>query len=266
MTGRIILITLILAFGLSDVRAQELFPFSEPASNMPTKSIGVRVTNEATFNNGMQYRLMPEIMFGFNKNLMGHFQTFISDIGQSFNFEGASMYAKYRFLSNDHQQAHFRMAGYARISYSNREFMSKDLNLEGDNSGWQAGVVATQLIHKLAISGGISYNRPFESKTWVIAPEPAINYNLSSGLLLLPVTYKSYSQPNFNVYLEILGKTALASGNTYLDLAPTAQVIVNSVTRLDLGYRFQLTGDMKNRYSKNMVLARVEFNFFNALK
>jgi len=68
------------------------------------------------------------------------------------------------------------------------------------------------------------------------------------------------------VYLELLGKTDPSSGQSYLDIAPAIQMILNSTTRIDLGYRFQAAGNMDNRYTKNMYLLRVEFNFFNVLK
>jgi hypothetical protein len=100
----------------------------------------------------------------------------------------------------------------------------------------------------------------------MIKPNDMFNYSLSSGYLVLPIIYKNYNQPNFNLYFEVLGKINPANGNSYLDLAPAVQVILNSRTRIDLGYRFQATGNMPNRYLKNMYLARVEFNFFNVIK
>jgi hypothetical protein len=77
------------------------------------------------------------------------------------------------------------------------------------------------------------------------------------------VIYKDYNQPNLNLYVELLGQTNPSNGRSYLDLAPAVQVVLNSRTRIDLGYRFQAAGNIANRYTKNMYLARVEFNFFN---
>ena len=37
--------------------AQELYIFTEPASNMPTSSIGLRLTNEGSFTQGSSNRL-----------------------------------------------------------------------------------------------------------------------------------------------------------------------------------------------------------------
>jgi len=263
---------LILVSACNIAFSQELYVFTEPASNMPSKSIGVRITNEGMFNNpGFVSRTIPEVMFGFNKNLMAHAQAFLSDMDGRYRLEGGSLYAKYRFLSIDETQSHFRAAAFGRISTSKRPGFSRDINLEGDNSGWQAGLIFTQLLHKLALSATLGYADAFEKTDKVLrfnTPEPdkMFSYSLSSGYLVLPFVYKNYKEPNFNIYFEMLGKTDPGTGQSYLDLAPALQVILNSTTRIDLGYRFQARGNMANRYTKNMYLLRAEFNFFNVLK
>lgn len=249
--------------------AQELYVFTEPASNMPTKAIGVRLTNEGMFSPAFRSRSIAEVMMGLNKNLMFHAQGFLSDMDGKYRVEGASLYAKYRFLTIDDSHSHFRGAAYARISSSNRNVRSEDINLEGDTKGWQGGVVFTQLIHKLALSANLSYCKAFENAQLgvhqVHGPDQMLNYSLSSGYLLWPFVYKNYNQPNFNLYFEVLGRTNPANGHSAIDFAPALQLILNSKTRVDLGYRFQAAGNIENRYLKNMYLARVEFNFFNAL-
>lgn len=251
------------------LKGQELFVFSEPASNMPARSIGIRLTQEGNINNTNGFnRTMPELMIGFNKNLMTHLQGFFSNATGDYKLNGGSFYAKYRFLSVDGLKTHNRAAAFARISTSNRNAASDDINLEGDNSGVQGGLIFTRLMHKLALSGTVSYVKAFDNTppNAIARPDQMINYSLSSGYLVLPVAYKNYKEPNFNLYFEVLGSTNPANGDAYLDFAPAVQVVLNSLTRIDLGYRFQVSGDMMNRYNKNMYLARVEFNFFNALK
>ena len=249
--------------------AQELYVFTEPASNMPTNAVGIRVTNEGMFEPQFNSRSIAEVMVGLNKNFMFHVQGFLSDMDGRYRLEGGSLYAKYRLLSIDAMQSHSRAAVYARISMSDRPTYTRDINLEGDNAGWQAGMVFTQLVHKLALSATLGYSKVFEQNNKQITgahrPDQLLNYSLSSGYLLLPFTYKNYSQPNLNLYFEVLGKTDPSSGNSYVDLAPAVQLILNSKTRIDLGYRFQATGNIAHRYLKNMYLVRVEFNFFNAL-
>ncbi|PWS27879.1 hypothetical protein DHW03_09915 [Pedobacter yonginense] len=251
--------------------SQELYVFTEPASNMPTKSIGVRITNEGMFNYpGYVSRTIPEVMFGFNKNLMAHAKAFLSDMDGKYRLEGGSLYAKYRFLSIDDTHSHFRASAFGRLSTSIRPTYTRDINLEGDNSGLQGGVIFTQLLHKLALSATLGYTHAFDNQRRQVAgmprPNNMLSYSLSSGYLVLPIAYTNYNQPNFNVYLELLGKTDPSSGQSYLDVAPAIQVILNSKTRIDLGYRFQATGNLEGRYTKNMYLLRAEFNFFNILK
>ncbi|UKT63515.1 hypothetical protein [Pedobacter mucosus] len=267
---RIFLLLLILIGSYSSAFNQELYVFTEPASNMPTKSIGVRITNEGMNNPNFMSRTIPEVMFGFNKNLMMHAQAFLSDMDGKYRLEGGSLYAKYRFLSFDEAHSHFRAAAFGRISTSKRPTFTNDINLEGDNSGYQGGFIFTQLLHKLAISATLGYAHSFRDteKQVLGMPKPnnMLSYSLSSGYLLLPFVYKNYTQPNFNLYFELLGKTDPSNGASYLDLAPALQVILNSTTRIDLGYRFQASGNIANRYTKNMYLIRAEFNFFNVLK
>lgn len=249
--------------------AQELYVFTEPASNMAAKSIGIRMTNEGIFKGGTMNRTIPEVMVGFNKNLMAHVQGFFSDMDGKYRLEGGSLYAKYRFLSLDGTQQHLRAAAFGRVSTSKRPVYTEDINLEGDNSGLQGGLIFTQLLHKLALSATLSYTKAFNVESNKVSgmPEPdqLLGYSLSSGYLVLPVVYKNYNQPNFNAYFEVLGKTDPSSGRSYVDFAPAIQTIINSRTRIDLGYRFQVAGGIANRYTKNMYLIRAEFNFFNIL-
>ncbi|TCD11750.1 hypothetical protein EZ449_05695 [Pedobacter frigidisoli] len=267
---KIFIMALILFGAYGNVFSQELYVFTEPASNMPTKSIGIRITNEGMNNPDFMSRTIPEVMIGFNKNLMMHAQGFLSDMDGKYRIEGGSLYLKYRFLSLDEAHSHFRAAAFGRLSTSRRPTFTRDINLEGDNSGVQGGLIFTQLLHKLALSATLGYAHAIiVDKVYrpnVPEPKNILSYSLSSGYLVLPFVYKDYKQPNFNLYFEMLGKTDPSSGESYLDLAPAVQVILNSTTRIDLGYRFQATGNIANRYTKNMYLIRAEFNFFNVLK
>ena len=268
---RFLFLALVISSAFQYAFSQELYVFTEPASNMPTKSIGVRLTNEGMLNNpGFVSRTILEVMFGFNKNLMMHAQAFLSDMDGKYRLEGGSLYAKYRFISIDEAQSHLRAAAFGRISTSKRPTYTRDINLEGDNSGIQGGFIVTQLLHKLALSATLGYAHAFKDSdrqiTAMPRPNNMLSYSLSSGYLVLPFVYKNYKEPNFNVYFEMLGKTDPGSGQSYLDLAPAVQVILNSTTRIDLGYRFQAAGNMTDRYTKNMYLVRAEFNFFNVLK
>lgn len=274
--------------GTGIAAAQELYVNTEPASNMPANSLGIRLTNkffnmEHSGDNGMRFE--PEVMWGVNKKLMLHVIGYASNMMQSsIRAEGGSFYAKYRFLSLDQQHAHFRMAAYVKGSvidnpyypvmpagtHPMRPYNNKELDLEGATSGVSGGVIATQLLHKLALSTTLGYSRYMNNVKDNI-PEDfsrnSVNYSLSAGYLLLPVKYKNFQQTNLNLYVELLGKTntdAVGRGS-YLDIAPAIQFIFNSTTRLDLSYRTQLTGDMP-RNTFNSFLIRVEHNIFNIKK
>ena len=252
--------------------SQELYVFTEPASNMPAKSLGLRVAVENMRQTGVfrtHTLTLVEGMVGINRNLMAHLQGFASDMDGHFKPKGGSLYAKYRVLSVDDVQSHFRGAFFGRVSAGKQPVFTEDINLEGNNKGWQAGAVFTRLIRKLALSGTASYSRVFDDPSRAVAgtlqPKQMLGYSLSCGYLLLPFVYKNYNQPNFNLYLETLGKTNPDNGHSYIDLAPAVQLIIKSRTRIDLGYRFQIVGNIENRFLKNMFLLKVEFNFFNFL-
>ena len=92
--------------------AQELYVFSEPASNMPAHSISVKLTDHFVTNDKIYGRLsqrfMPQVMFGFSKKFMVHAGATISNMHTSvFRYESFNLYAKYRFLSNDDIHKHF---------------------------------------------------------------------------------------------------------------------------------------------------------------
>nr|WP_295867763.1 hypothetical protein [uncultured Chitinophaga sp.] len=273
-------------FAFSQVTtAQELYVNTEPASNMAANSLGIRLTNkffkmEHDGTTGMRFE--PEIMWGINKKLMVHAIGYAANMMQSsIRMEGGSIYAKYRFLSLDQQHAHFRMAAYVKGSVidnpylpatpaTKKPYANTDLDLEGATSGVSGGVIATQLLHKLALSTTLGYSRYMNNIKDNIPegfPKNSVNYSLSAGYLLLPVRYKNFNQTNLNLYVELLGKTnADAAGKgSYLDIAPAVQFIFNSTTRLDLSYRTQLTGDMA-RNSINSFLVRIEHNIFNIKK
>jgi hypothetical protein len=262
---------IIVALGLmapaGTLLAQELYVNTEPASNMATRSLGIRLENQGFNSNGLKDRSTLELMYGASKNLMLHTVFYASNFNQSAkHFEGASAYAKYRFLSVDSVQSHFRGAVFAKLSTINNPFINQEISLEGDNSGWQSGVIFTQLVHKLALSGSASYLRAFDNRGGYKLPisnaRDAIGYSLSAGYLVFPKTYTDYKQVNLNLYIELLGKSNPGYAQSYLDAAPAVQLIFNSVFRVDLSYRTPLYNEM-TRNSKNMYLVRLEYNLFN---
>ncbi|WP_426669876.1 hypothetical protein ACPPVU_01280 [Mucilaginibacter sp. McL0603] len=264
---KVIFLAIILSGMICPAFSQELYVNTEPASNMATHSIGIRLENQGYFNPVYKNRTSLEVMYGASKDLMVHGSLYMSDYYHTDqHFEGGSVYAKYRFLSIDSVQKHFRGAVFAKVSDINNPLVNQEIGLEGDNSGFQTGVVFTKLLHKLALSASTSYLRAFDNsggyKLPVTNARDEVGYTLSAGYLLLPKSYENYNQVNLNVYAELLGKTNPGYGQSYLDVAPAVQLIFNSVFRVDFSYRTPLYNDMV-RTSQNTYLVRLEYNLFN---
>jgi len=290
---------LFLAAG-SLANAQELFPLSEPASNIPRGTLGVRLFSE-TYKEVNQWRNMSalRLMYGLTPKLSVYLTGIASNhhgpkmpvefpfhntpergAHYPFKFNGVHVYGKYRFLSLDGPNSHFRMAVYAEGAYVKTTHHETEPDLiMGDNSGGGGGFITTYLKQKFAVSltaGGI-----FPVKYKGLAPDPieglpdvpvrtqygkALTYSLSLGYLLLPMTYKDYDQTNINIYLELRGKVfstarvdifadepneyflwqsryppALQKGY-YADLSPGVQFIVKSNLRIDCSVTFNCFG------------------------
>ncbi|MDO8998281.1 MAG: hypothetical protein Q7W45_00845 [Bacteroidota bacterium] len=266
--GIIILILLIQL----QTKAQELFVMTEPASNMPTGSIGVRTMNSFMFdkNNKLNYHLMPEIMWGINQKWMVHLQSFQSNRATGgLNLEGGSFYAKYRFYSNDDIHKHFRLATYGRFSINRADIHQEELETMGHNSGGELGIIATQLVSKLAISASISYENVTDNTSANKFPKSqskdATNYTLSFGRLMYPRVYKNFKQTNINLMVEFLGQTLNQNSKSNLDIVPSIQFIIRSRARIDLAYRKELYSNML-RTAPNGFLIKFEYTFFNVTK
>lgn len=258
------------------VHGQELYVFSEPASNMPTNSISAKMS--AMFSNDNHssrtlQRYMPEVMFGLNKNWMVHGSATFSDMHQNqIIFESSQVYAKWRFLSRDDIHKHFRMAAFGAVSYSRNDPNFNEINLSGDQSGVQVGLIATQLWNKLAVSGSASLNEVLHKYRWDETHRDqyafeAVKYTLSAGYLVFPLEYRDYNQTNLNVYLELLGGRNLdwTQEKYYIDLAPAIQLIFNSTDKLNFGYRYQVAGDISRMANKSFLIS-YEHVFLNAIK
>lgn len=249
--------------------AQELFIYTEPASNMPAKSIGIRLNNrlmDETTTASINYTFIPEVMWGVNKHLMLHLDGFFSNNTQPFSYNGLGVYAKYRFLSHDKVYYHFRMAAFGRLTRNNTPIQQEEIQTSGYNSGYQVGLIATQLLHKTAISSTVYYEHARNNTRSHEIPlendNKALNYSLSIGRLIYPKTYKGFKQTNINLMIEMLGQSLPDNGKNYLDVAPAIQFIFNSQTRVDIGYKHELYSNML-RTSANAFLIRVEHLFFN---
>lgn len=255
------------------INAQELYMFSEPASNMPAKSLTVDLNWRSPVsksNNYFKQRFMPELHFGVSKKLMLMASTTFSDFySNQQRWESVKGYAKWRFFSQDDIHSHFRMAAFAEAAYTRNPFIYDELNLDGDNDGVQAGIVATKLQHKLAVSATVGVLKAIANRNKHVHGEghslEALNYSLAAGYLLFPKSYESYKQTNLNLYFELIGMRGLGGRDYMLDAAPALQLIFNSNFKINVGARFQLAGNMI-RVGENNYFITLERTFLNAFK
>ena len=140
--------------------------------------------------------------------------------------------------------------------------------MNGHNSGFETGIIATRLLKKVALSTSVSYLDASDNgkgNKFVYGSENgrAINTSFSIGKLMLPKEYKDFRQTNLNLMVEFLSQVNMGSGRYYFDIAPAVQLIVNSQSRIDVGYRKELTGSLL-RTAPNGLFIRIEHNLFNA--
>ena len=270
------LLVIVALFIFSKLGGQELYVFSEPASNMPAHSISLKLTDHFVTKDNIygrfSQRIMPQLMFGISKKIMFHIGATIGNMHTSnFRYESVSLYAKYRFFSKDGIHKHFRMAVFADASKTKAPFHYNEITLMGDKSGIEAGLIATQLWNKFALSGTISHTEVLDqsrNSKVIYVPErsyQSMNYSLSAGYLLFPKEYTNYRQMNLNLYTELLAEQTLDVKKHCVDLAPALQFIFNSNTKLNIGYRFQVSGNM-SRMSTNSWQLSLERTFLNLLK
>jgi hypothetical protein len=250
------------------IDAQELFVVTEPASNAPAGSISARVGQSFMKNKidgGNTYNLAPEVTWGINKSLMVRASAYLNDMNNGLDYKGAGVYAKYRFFSVDDLQSHFRMAAFGRYSWNNSPVKQEAIDMMGMNSGYEAGLIATQLIKKVALSSTVSYGHAFDNNNYNFPDtqgNSALNYTFSVGKLMYPKKYTSFKQTTINTMLEFVGQTITENGKSYLDVVPSIQFIINSQARVDFGYKKELYSSME-RLASDGLLLKLEYTFFN---
>ncbi|MDR3681084.1 MAG: hypothetical protein P4L41_14050 [Flavipsychrobacter sp.] len=295
---RYISLVFLLTLLYSTANAQELFPEMEPASTIPKGVLGVRAFTESykefsQFRNlsalRLMYGLTPKLAVMATADASNHHNTLLPPeypthntpnvgVHHPYRFNGVDFYAKYRFLSIDGQNSHYRMALYGEYSYLTVAHDEGEPTLLDDTKGFGAGLISTYLKGHFAASfnGGIilpsKYKGSIPDFVSALPPVPtiitypnAITYNLSLGYLLYPRVYRNYNQTNINVYMEFQGKTysatqvkvsdilypgnyyvintkdipVLQAGN-YVEAHPGIQCIIKSNTRIDLSIGYPL--------------------------
>jgi hypothetical protein len=257
--------------------AQELFIQSEPASNMPARTWGLRLASDA-WDGGERFvtRLGAEVMYGITKDFMMHVQGFASNQIDKFELETYGLYAKYRFYTDDDFKYHFRLAAYAEALAGKQRSHSPSFASKGSAPMVSGGIIATLLQNRMAVSGTFGVAKMtediIESTDHTFTDIVGANASLSLGLLVYPETYSGYSDPNINLYAELLGfgskfderesdVVAGGVGGSEFILSFGPQLILNSVTRFDLAYAVTLHSSYEQQ-KQNSFFVRIEHNFF----
>ncbi len=271
-----IFLVLFLSFIPSLSSAQELYINTEPASLIPKGTKVVRLNHHSIFLNGTNIMggignaiiMSPSISYGLSKKIMvsGSFQfsnkPYEQDMMPNFGFSGFKLYSKQRILTTDKQKYHTRLSSFIKYSYHDNKFMKDNLDIELQDTGFEFGIIGTQLINKLAISVTSAVTRisnidekytSGSTVKWQKINLNTIQNSISAGYLLFPRKYKSYKQTNFNLYLEYMTNTILTRNfpDRYhkfsSTLAPGIQFIIMSRSRLDFSYKIR-SGAMPDEF------------------
>ena len=280
------------------LKAQELFPHGEPASSMPKRVLGLRYMQKNYQDLTMLRNMFAlRIMYGLTRrlsiystitvsnhhgrdlpaNLVNHthtgnittYNTSTPERGVKYPylFSGIYLYAKYRFISIDSKNSHFRIAAYGEWSNVKVAHDETEPSLMDDTKGYGGGLIFTYLKNHLAVSltSGVIIPGSFQgSSPDSVGPNvptrvqygKAWQNNLSFGYLLYPRQYKNYKQTNISLYAEFISKafeqakvtqygfintpinTPLLEAGYYLELHPGIQGIFNSNLRVDVSVGF----------------------------
>lgn len=276
---------------------------NEPASSVPKGVVGVRTIIQ-NYREGDLFRKMEavRVMYGLTSKLSvmvtgsasnHHSRTLPVDLiyhthaGASTNFftgnvrlgipypylfNGFDFFAKYRLLSFDGKNQHFRIAGYGEYSTVNQAHHEAEPDLMGDTGGYGFGGIATLLKNRFAASITYGVIRPhsyYESQPDFTggADLPtrvyygnAVRYNISFGYRFYPKHYTTYQQANWNFYLEFQGKkydaarviqagvpippmTVILQNGSYVEIHPGIQRIAGSNLRIEFSMGLPLIGN-----------------------
>ena len=256
--------------------AQELYINTEPASLIPKGTKVVRLTNSNIFLDGSNimgsignaFIVTPSLSYGLSKKIMlsGSIQfankPYEQDMMPNFGLNGIKLYSKQRILTTDKPKYHTRLSSFIQYSYHEDKFMKDNLDLGLQDTGFELGLIGTQLINKLAISitSGITRISNIDEKftqgstvKWQKTNLNTFKNSISAGYLLFPRKYKSYRQTNFNLYVEYLTNTILNKefpvrySKFSSTFAPGIQFILLSRSRLDFSYKIR-KGDMPEEF------------------
>lgn len=213
-------------------------------------------------------------MYGFDKSLMLHPIIFGSNQLNGFGVETYGLYAKYRLYNDDGFKYHFRVAAFGEALAGEQHSTYPTFSFNGSGPFATGGLIATLLENRFATSlsagaAGALKDIPLSNGSY--SNIKGINTILSTGYLVYPPRYTSFSDANINIYAEFLdyqswydhvtnGASLPKQGNEFL-LSFGPQVILNSIARFDVAYVALLYSSLPER-RPNTVFARFEYNFY----
>ena len=282
------------------VRSQELYIHADAASPVPRGVFSFRYSMEAyqeEYNRKHWHAL--RLYYGISNNLSvtgsltasnHHLREFPANPYAYFtnhhqkgfsrdyplNFDGGHVNLRYRLFSHDEPNGHIRIAAFAEGSYINSAHDEAEPHLLGDNTGYGGGIIATQLIKKLALNVTAGLMRPtmyHQKKDNLKFRSGNARYVIfSAGYLLYPKAYNSYNDLNINIYMEALYKEYDAATlyineqhenieffpylreGRYMELRPGLQFIMNSRNRLDISAGITVYGRTFIRYNPTVYI------------
>lgn len=301
--------------------AQELFPQMEPASTLPKGALGVRAVDQSyneinrirsLYALRVMYGLMPKLTIELTGDVSNHHNKQLPPgfpehntpqigVHHPYLFNGLDFYAKYRFLTIDGENSHFRGAIYGEYSYLDVAHDEAEPTLLDDTRGLGGGLIFTYLKKRFAASFTGGFIKPSDYNGGVsdaISSLPSVPtkvvygnaavYDLSFGYLLFPKEYKNYNQTNWNIYVEFLGKSygqaqvyfanlgyngpmyevavtgtpVLHAGN-YVEVFPGLQCIIRSNLRIDASVGFPMINKSYVHFYPVYTLGIQRYFYFN---
>ena len=249
-----------------------------------TPRLSVMVTG--SISNHHNKKLPPDLINHTHNGNQTHYFTQPIQRGVEYPtlFNGINVFAKYRFLSKDDQYQHFRMSAFGEWSNVNGAHDEAEPSLMDDTGGYGFGLISTWLKNRFAASLTTGFIKPdsYSEMQRDVSGGPdmpttihygnAIKYSLSFGYRLYPKKYVGYEQVNWNFYIELIGKayddaqviqngveieaiTGALKKNAYLEIYPGIQRIINSNTRIEFVYGFNLLGNSYVHYTPIWTLA-----------
>jgi hypothetical protein len=226
--------------------SQELFPYAEPASNIPKNTLGLRflfegfkeIPSQRQRNWGAvraMYGLTGKTTLMLTAAVSNHHQRkfpanlqnyFINHHQRNYKpnpylLEGINIYLKQRVISIDDFQKHLRVALFGQACKGFTPHDESEPFLKGDNTGFGGGAIVTLLYKRFAASFTYAYTHPllYKDKAQQITFQSgtANNYDLSFGYRLYPPKYNTYNDLNINLYVEFVNRDYEAAKMTVRD-------------------------------------------------